>query len=428
MHSNNHKDKIFISIASYRDPEIIPTILDCISKAQSKYRLHFGVCLQDDRIMLRKLKNIKKKYGIKIKTVFCHWRESQGACWARYVIQRKLYKNEKYYLQLDSHHRFIEQWDAVLIDMLEKLKTNHDKNIIGGYCPGYTKKNNCDPGALRISSFDTFGPDGDLIFRPHVVTQKLEEPVFPAKFLSGHFIFADGFFVKECMYDPNMYFRGEEITLSARAYTSGYKFYHPSFPIVWHYYIREEADKHWNNHTKHNGFVISYNKKELTAKKRLRILLGMEESNQFFGQYGLGKTKQLKDYEKYAGINFKQKKIHRYTANVRGDAPVGYEMSEEEAETMLINRLVKIKMPENIIFDTKTVKLIILCIYDRTGKLIYRDDLHPQSIDFFQKHKIWERVVGLEATPSRATLTPYFINGQFSKPINIDTVEYYDAK
>lgn len=430
MHSDRNKEKIFISIASYRDPELIPTILDCVKKAQNKYRLHFGLCIQDEKSMVYKIKKIKKQYGIKIRYVFCHWRESQGACWARYLIQRKLYKGEKFYFQLDSHHRFLEQWDSVLIDMNNNLKKEYPKNIIGGYCPGYRiPKNVCDPDPIRISSFDTFGEDGDLVFRPHVVREKLSESVFPARFLSGHFIFAEGRFVRECMYDPNMYFRGEEITLSARAYTFGYKLFHPSFPIVWHYYIRQEADKHWLNHTTKNGYIIDCDTREKQAKNRLRTLLGMQPTKIKFGSYGLGKIRTLADYERYAGLNFFKKQIHKHTANIRNDSPFAYEMSDAELENMLINKLVRVKIPENMYnIDSRDMKAIILCIYDHKDRLLFRDDLKPYQItQLFRSHQ-WQKKVGLESTPRYSTLTIINNKDHFSKPIKINNVEHYDSK
>ena len=39
-------NKIFINIASYRDPELIPTVRDAIEKASNKKRLSIGVCWQ----------------------------------------------------------------------------------------------------------------------------------------------------------------------------------------------------------------------------------------------------------------------------------------------------------------------------------------------------------------------------------------------
>ena len=39
-------EKIFVQIASYRDPQLIPTILDCIEKADNKDDLVFSIAWQ----------------------------------------------------------------------------------------------------------------------------------------------------------------------------------------------------------------------------------------------------------------------------------------------------------------------------------------------------------------------------------------------
>ena len=38
--------RIFISIAAYRDPELLPTLDECLAKARYPERLRFGVCWQ----------------------------------------------------------------------------------------------------------------------------------------------------------------------------------------------------------------------------------------------------------------------------------------------------------------------------------------------------------------------------------------------
>ena len=46
------------------------------------------------------------------------YKNSKGVCWARNAVQG-LYDDEKYTLQLDSHHRFAKNWDEILINMLK---------------------------------------------------------------------------------------------------------------------------------------------------------------------------------------------------------------------------------------------------------------------------------------------------------------------
>ncbi len=105
-------DKIFIQIPSYRDPELIPTIEDCLEKAKYPERLTFGICWQhhkeDEWDNLDKYKDNPNFTIIDIP-----WNESKGLCWARASIQ-KLWKGEKYTLQLDSHHRFLQDWALLL--------------------------------------------------------------------------------------------------------------------------------------------------------------------------------------------------------------------------------------------------------------------------------------------------------------------------
>ncbi len=37
---------IFVSIAAYRDLQLVPTVLDCLAKASFPGRLRFGICWQ----------------------------------------------------------------------------------------------------------------------------------------------------------------------------------------------------------------------------------------------------------------------------------------------------------------------------------------------------------------------------------------------
>jgi len=78
---------IFIQIAAYRDPELIPTIHDCIQNADNPDDLYFGICRQfhnDDRF--DDLKYYKNNPNFRI--VDIPHLESQGACWARNLIQQ----------------------------------------------------------------------------------------------------------------------------------------------------------------------------------------------------------------------------------------------------------------------------------------------------------------------------------------------------
>jgi hypothetical protein len=219
---------IFISIASYRDKQLVPTVLDCIAKAKYKDNLFFGINWQKDDN--EDISDISKISNILIEEY--DWRESRGACWARNSIQKNLYNDQDFYLQLDSHHRFIENWDEHLFDLYNDASKYSSKPLIGTYGTTFWPKNINDKlknEPYRINTFEAFGVDGDIISRPIFIKNHKEifdkQKLIKARLLSGHFIFGSGSFVNECMYDPNFYFRGEELSLSARAFTHGYDFF-----------------------------------------------------------------------------------------------------------------------------------------------------------------------------------------------------------
>jgi hypothetical protein len=248
--------KIFVQIASYRDPELLPTIRDCIAKAKYPERLTFGICWQ--RSVEDEWDNLDEfKDNPNFTIMDVPWNESKGLCWARHHIQ-KMWKKEKYTMQLDSHHRFLQDWDEVLIEMMNL--TGSPKPLLTAYAGMYDPKEN---KLLNQEPYkmvpDKFTGGGTILFYPHRIEnyEQLTKPI-PARFVSGHFFFTLGEHCREYKYDPNIYFAGDEISLSIRSYTLGYDLFHPHYTVVWHEYTREGRTKHWtdfNNETKDAGLV-----------------------------------------------------------------------------------------------------------------------------------------------------------------------------
>jgi hypothetical protein len=90
--SKNHM-KIFIQIASYRDPELEKTIKSAIENAKKPKNLVFGIARQyhpDDKFDT--LEEYRKDKRFRILDI--PYLESNGACWARNQIQQ-LYKGEE---------------------------------------------------------------------------------------------------------------------------------------------------------------------------------------------------------------------------------------------------------------------------------------------------------------------------------------------
>ena len=79
--------KIFISIASYRDPELLPTIKNCLEKAENPNDLIFCIAWQHSE--KDKWDNLDEyKDDDRFKIVDIPYQQSKGACWARNQLQQ----------------------------------------------------------------------------------------------------------------------------------------------------------------------------------------------------------------------------------------------------------------------------------------------------------------------------------------------------
>ena len=301
--------KIFIQVASYRDPQLIPTINSALENALNPENLVFGIARQfseDDGFdNLDEYRNDNR-----FRIIDIPYTESKGACWARNQIQQ-LYQNEEYTLQIDSHMRFDKNWDGEFIKMIVDLQSKgYEKPLLTGYVSSFDPEN--DPNGRTTEPwrmvFDRFIPEGAVFFLPETIPNwnNLTEPV-TARFYSAHFCFTLGKFSVEVQHDPEFYFHGEEISIAARAYTHGYDLFHPHKVLIWHEYTRKGRVKQWDD----DGDWVNKNNK---AHKKNRSLFGMDNEDELdFGKYGFGRERTLRDYEKYSGLLFSKRAVQKYT-------------------------------------------------------------------------------------------------------------------
>ncbi|KVG45055.1 hypothetical protein WS83_25230 [Burkholderia sp. MSMB2042] len=328
-------------MASYRDPQLIPTLVDLIERAVRPEALRIVVCRQytlhetvgeffahgfsqwrtdtSGRYPIHTLTYA----GASIELIDVPHHESQGACWARNLIQQH-YNDERYTLQLDSHHCFVDGWDDQVIEMIESLRPFSRKPVLTAYLPGYQpdkpRETVVTPHeAPRIMYLHRFTPEGIVLFRSKAIPnwEKRRHPV-PARFYSAHFAFADGHFSTAVQHDPHLFFLGEEISIAARAFTHGYDLYHPHRVIAWHEYSRKERPRFWQDHTAEtmaNG-TVKQNWEELDFRSlaRTRALLGVDGTPRNgieFEPYDFGTARTLRDYEAYAGVSFAHRGVQQ---------------------------------------------------------------------------------------------------------------------
>ena len=359
---------IFISIAAYRDPQLVPTIDDCIAKSRFPDHLRFGICWQrspdeeplpyqgDDHFQILDI----------------DWRDSKGACWARAEIM-KLWRGEAWFLQVDSHCRFASGWDEKLIRAMQQAASA--KPILSTYASPFTPGGNeiLEDGPLQIA-FQGFTQDGIPHMKPMAIPnwRNLNRP-WRARFLSAGFLFAPGGFVNEVGYDPELYFLGEEAAMSLRAFTNGYDLFHPNESIVWHDYVRSDSKKHWGDHTKANNIRREWSELDSHSKNKVKKLL----TGQPLDTYGLGSVRTLQQYEEYAGLSFSRCKAQDYT--VRCEEPPNPEPSPDWADKIypwLVRIVVRrSSLPPEFLDDPS---FLYIGVHDSNQSELYRRDF-PQS-------------------------------------------------
>ena len=398
--------KIFVQIASYRDPQLLPTLKDCIAKAKKPENLVFSIAWQhspeDTWDTLDEFKN-----DARFKIVDIDYKDSQGACWARNMLQKN-YNKEEYTLQLDSHHRFIENWDDELIKMIKQLKNKgYKKPLLTSYISSFDPDN--DPSA-RIQqpwkmNFDRFIPEGAVFFLPATIDDYKErtEPV-AARFYSAHFCFTLGSFVLDVPHDPEYYFHGEEISIAVRAYTHGYDLFHPHKVVAWHEYTRKGRKKQWDDDKK---WVDKNNRSHLRNRKLFQMDGEVKDTD--FGVYDFGKERTLEDYERYAGISFKKRAVQKYTLdnNLAPNPPLHGE-EFENSFLKIFKHCIDIaysSVPEN------DYEFWVVAFHDSNDETLYRKDADVPEIKRIMNDpdgygKVW-REFQTEKKPSYWVVWPY---------------------
>ncbi len=366
---------IFVQIASYRDAQLLPTLRDCVAKAEHPDRLRFGICWQHDGT--ESLAEFTSDPRFRVIEV--DYREAQGTCWARDKVQR-LYEDEDYTLQIDSHHRFVENWDSELIAMLKAVP--RPKPLLTSYAPSFNPQTGAMDDKPYALKFTRFFNEGALSIYPVTIDNwaELTEPV-PARFFSAHFAFTYGFFCREVPYDPNYYFLGEESNMAVRAFTHGYDLFHPHRMILWHEYTRDHSPKHWEDHTPEKGATVPWWERNDESFRRNRILFGMENDELDIGPYGFGNVRSLKDYERYAGINFRLRLAHPDTYfNRPPPTPDVFVTDEEWFNGCLKNFWTSIRVPAEHVDRDTDYDFWYVGVHNEHDQELYRQDLGADDL------------------------------------------------
>lgn len=277
MPQRREDGSVFLSVVSFRDEYCLDTLKGAFAKAKNPEKLFVGLVQQNcedetcrsgvleggkmedvkpdpDCYVLFCSSEIGKKYcdGGHVRLLRMKEHESLGPYMARYFAS-KLWAGEEWYMQIDSHMTFLQDWDALSIEMLKKAPSA--KPVISHYPPPHTadlvEKSKVAAPRLCGPIFATSDLESQIIRLEGSYNYdaiKLDTPRF-APFIAAGYLVAHSDMLREVPFDPFLpyIFMGEEILLSARLWTSGYDIFSPTISLLGHHYVRNHKPKFWES-------------------------------------------------------------------------------------------------------------------------------------------------------------------------------------
>ena len=283
---------VFATIASYDDPDTPDTVRSLLAAPGASVRVH--VVLQTDSDALDAACRLA---GAEVMRVSLEDTPG-GACWPRAVGQA-FHRGEPFWFQCDSHMRLRPGWASEMMRQLALLSGN---SVLTSYVmagddtdfDGHEWKQ--DRGAAYVTDVSSTAlletPDLWQCRPKSWAGAWFNGMPAPARFFSGHFAFASSRFIEEVPYDPRLYFSGEEPSMAARAWTSGWNLYHPCSTVAVHRYGREGRRLHWDVDQKWWLY---------DDRSKARCAALWDERLQ--GVHGTGRLRSMQGFFDFAGID-----------------------------------------------------------------------------------------------------------------------------
>ena len=329
--------RIFVNIASYRDTECQWTVRDLFDKAANPDCISVGICWQTVPERDQDCFTVEVRPE-QVRIVAFHAKESRGVCWARHQVQ-KLWRSEDFTLQIDSHMRFVPNWDKILLEMYRACPT--ERAVLSTYPVAYVPPDTLSaPGICTIHPMH-FDELGMLKFKSTVCTpERAPASPTPTAFVAAGFLFAPATIITEVPYDPYIYFQGEEITLAMRLWTHGWDLFTPNRHVIYHDYTNHpKKARHWIDDVD----WATLNRKSV---RPVRYLLAMDDTCdadalEEIDLYGPGTGRPLGAYEAFSGVAFRNRAIDGVSApRKRTPGPPADKSNREQVFTDIWSRSV----------------------------------------------------------------------------------------
>ena len=314
-------ETFFVAIASFRDVECVLSVRTMFAQAANPRRLMLGIveqnepgdpiCTPDEFYECASpdfcpIDNIRRRRLAS--------RKGKGPCFGRYVSML-LYRDEAYYMMMDSHNMFIRNWERKSIAQLRRARTT--RPVISHYPNGWDKNGQSyeSQGNVIVMCNGHYVDMGYIRMDGRWMSRTIEPRAQP--FSAGGYLFSDARMVHDVEFDPylDFLFDGEEILFSARMWTHGWDIFTPGESVLFHDYQRHTAIRYWDVQNKIPG-NMGWHDQVHVSQRRAQKMMKVTRANttillvdpdtkearviQDFDKYTLGSRRSIYQYNDFA--------------------------------------------------------------------------------------------------------------------------------
>ena len=279
-------EEILIFIACRLDKELLNTINDAIIKASEPNNLDFVVYNQD----FQEDAWIQSQFPERVTLINVDQDKTRELAQIRQHALLYIKPSHKYYLCIDAHTRFDEEWDTIL---KQNLNGYGKKCVISAYPKTYKiadGNETLNKHETHIVNKIVSDAHCNYTFRFEAVSSGLNQPYDKSNIAGGfHFTFID--WLINVGYDPYVGWDYHELDTSLMSYTFGYDIVNAKNTPVYHLYDHSQRKS-----LKAPSFSYSINRKQRMINKLNNIYLTELDLKYAFGKQ---RTVQqwMKDYD-----------------------------------------------------------------------------------------------------------------------------------
>jgi hypothetical protein len=307
-----------VSIISYKEGDLLGTVLDCYSKAKDKDNLFFSIVEEhfpefySDLSFIPESQLLYRQFDLS---------EYRGILWARDLTTKYLPVEFDHVLFICGHTRFEQDWDVTCLEEYAKAKAKSETGkAILTLCPpdfeynedwsirykDKVKTNLYHPSITgwdpRLQQVTDFIPG---YWFPVGSVPPEDDDVHENYWVHFTWCFAEKSYVDEVPLDPEMNFNGEEPYVSLQSWGRGWRMFATSKIFSYHHLSRQYPGEKLSRYSTARPWADDKKKDHWEHSRNAMLKLNLLFSGRLTGVHGDIPLEITQEYCRKSGINLK---------------------------------------------------------------------------------------------------------------------------